>query len=89
MPPKEPSDVLVTPLGTGGAVLFKIEMRATFTLNASGYRIWELLAEGESLEDVAARLAVEFDVKASSALASVARLHEELSAAGLLPGGQA
>lgn len=82
--PRPHPEVLVTPLDSGGAVLLALETRATFTLNATGYRIWELLAQGLTSDDVAARLAIEFDVEAPAALAGVARLREELSAAGLL-----
>lgn len=82
-----PPEVLVTPLATGGAVLFNLDTRATFTLNATGYRIWRGLAAGSPSEDVAVGLVSAYAVDAERARASVARLQRDLRAAGLLADG--
>jgi hypothetical protein len=75
-------EVLVTELEGGGAVLFQVSSRATFTLNATGARIWTLLAQEDA--DIAGTLAAEFAVTGEQAERSVARLCDELLAAELL-----
>ena len=77
-------EVLVTPVDGGGAVLFHLESRATFTLNPTGLRIWQLLAQEGDASNVAAALAAEFEVEAGRAARSVERLCAELVAHDLL-----
>ncbi len=59
------------------AVLLDLTSGAYFGLNETGARIWELLVEHDT-EEIAARLAQEFEVPAAEASAAVDRLIQEL-----------
>jgi hypothetical protein len=65
-------------------VLLNLDSGEYFGLNDTGTRVWELLADGRTGEEVTDRLTEEFEVTAEAAAAHVASLCEELVAAGLL-----
>lgn len=68
-------------------VLLNMDSGEYFGLNDTGTRVWELLTEGRGREEIARRLAEEFEVAAEAASDHVASLCEELLAAGLLAAG--
>ena len=71
-------------------VLLNLDSGEYFGLNDTGTRVWELLADGKSRDQVVERLIEEFEVAAEVASSHVAKLCEELVTAGLLaPGGSA
>jgi hypothetical protein len=51
-----------TRLLDGAAVLVRPEVHLYFAINRVGVRIWDLLAEPQSLETLAAALATQFEV---------------------------
>lgn len=55
-----------------------------FGLDGAGSRMWQLLAENGSVDDVVAALAAEFDASSASIAADVAALIENLRSRGLL-----
>ena len=55
-----------------------------FSLDAVGSTIWDQLIAGKTPEETVAILLAEYDVNESAASADVARLTDELLAAGLL-----
>lgn len=73
-----------------GWILLDLATSRYFELNATGFRIHEVLVAGGSAAEAAEALCREFDVDAGSARAAVDDLVRELSAAGLLlrPGEQ-
>lgn len=68
-------------------VLLNMDSGEYFGLNDTGTRVWELLAEGCDRDEIAARLAEEFEVGAEEAAGHVESLCDELLAAGLLAAG--
>jgi hypothetical protein len=68
-------------------VLLNLDSGEYFGLNDTGTRVWELLADGRSREEVVDRLTEEFEVTAEVASVHVASLCAELVEAGLLAGG--
>lgn len=54
------------------------ELESIFTLNEVGARIWNLIPECQSAEEIARRLADEYDVEADEALADVHELVHQL-----------
>ena len=68
-------------------VLLNLDSGEYFGLNDTGTRVWELLADGRSRDEVVTRLIEEFEVAAEVATSHVATLCEELLAAGLLAQG--
>lgn len=72
-----------------GAILLDLKNQQYYELNATGLRVWELLASGASIAETAERLRVEFD-QAGGAHQAVVELVEELAETGLLhPAGRA
>ena len=73
-------DVVCRRLGES-AVLIDLETNGIFELNGTGFRIWELLLEGLTVETMVGRLQSEFGVERERATADVesllARLREE------------
>ena len=78
------SDVVATSLGDDETVLLNVETRHYYSLNETGTRIWQLLAEGESLDEIAASLTNEYDVSAEDARRHVEAHVAELLAEGLI-----
>ena len=71
-------------------VLLNLDSGEYFGLNDTGTRVWELLTDGRSREEVVDCLKDEFEVTVEVASGHVATLCDELLAAGLLAqGGEA
>lgn len=60
------------------------DLNALILLNATGRRVWELLAEDASEEDLAAGIAREFAVESKRARADVRAFLDRLRGLGLL-----
>ena len=68
-------------------VLLNLDSGEYFGLNDTGTRVWELLADGRTRDEVVDRLTEEFEVAADVASTHVTTLCEELLQAGLLARG--
>lgn len=75
--------VLVQDSG-GEAVLLDLAGERYFGLNKVGTRIWQLLAETPSLDEVQGRLCAEFDAPPERIQQDLLALVEQLQAAGLI-----
>ena len=65
------------------AVLLNVESGVYFGLNAIGARIWELLVEGPTQEEIVGRLLDEYDVEAAQLRADIEGFMQALAAKGL------
>ena len=65
-------------------VLLDLESGMYFGLDGVGKRIWESVADGKTLGDVAAIITAEYDVDESQALADVIAFASDLIERGLL-----
>ena len=65
-------------------VLLNLDLGKYFALDAVGASIWDDLAKGKTLDEVATNLLTQYDVDGARARADVKRLAEDLLAAGLL-----
>jgi hypothetical protein len=79
-------DVLCREL-EGEAVLLDLGSGLYFGLNAVGTRVWQLVEQGTPAEDIAARIAEEYDAPVDVIARDVARLLDELRTRGLLVSG--
>ena len=70
-------------------VLLNLDSGEYFGLNDTGTRVWELLADGRSREEVIDHLIEEFEVEGEVASGHVAALCGELLEAGFLAEGAA
>jgi hypothetical protein len=61
-----------------------MDMNALITLNATGRRVWELLAADRSVEYLVAEVAKQFDVDLERARADVLAFLDDLGRLGLL-----
>jgi hypothetical protein len=61
-----------------------LDMNSLITLNATGRRVWELLAEDQSLEYLVAQVVERFDVDQERARADVQAFLDDLGRLGLL-----
>lgn len=80
-------DVLHQEMG-GETVLLNLANEKYFGLDLVGTRVWQLLNETQSANDVVTRLTEEYDVPTEQLRADVARLINELVAAGLVSIGE-
>ena len=78
-----PKDVLFQEVG-GETVLLDLESEQYFGLDEIGTRIWALLGEGRSSEDIVAVLLDEYDVDRARLAADVRELLGALLDAGLI-----
>jgi hypothetical protein len=78
-----PEHVVARQLGDDCIVL-DMATGTYFGLDAVGSRVWQLLTESSSIEQISERLVCEFDVTPQQAGADLARLLDELTANGLL-----
>ncbi len=78
------SEVVHTSLTNDEAVLLSLERQKYFSLNQTGARIWELICEGRTLDEISANLESRFDVTAKKARDSVRNIVADLLAAGLI-----
>ncbi len=65
------------------AVLLNVESGVYFGLNAIGARIWELLVEGTTQEEIIGRLLDEYDVEPAQLRADIGGFMQALAAKGL------
>jgi hypothetical protein len=70
---------LLVPLGAK-----VIDMNSLITLNATGRRVWELLADDHSVEYLVTEVVRQFDVDLERARADVQAFLDELNRLGLL-----
>jgi hypothetical protein len=70
---------LLVPLGAK-----VMDMNSLITLNATGRRVWELLAKDHSLEYLVAEVVEQFDVDRERARADVQAFLDDLGRLGLL-----
>ena len=77
------ADVLVRELG-GEAVLLDLDTSHYFGLNATGVRIWALLAEGGDLATIRARLAEDYGLAPAAIEADLLDLCAALEREGLV-----
>ena len=68
----------------GGAVVLHMGTKRYYSLNETGARVWQLLEEGTSERDTAARLVADYQVDPGEANAAVLQLLAELLAEGLV-----
>lgn len=80
-------DVLHQQMG-GETVLLNLANEKYFGLDLVGTRVWQLLNETQSANDVVTRLTEEYDVPTEQLRADVERLITELVAAGLVSIGE-
>ena len=71
-------DILV-PLGAA-----VIDMNCIITLNPTGRRVWELLAEDRSLDELTAAVTEEFDVDSEQARSSIQAFLDDIGRIGVL-----
>ena len=76
-------EVLVQEVG-GEAVLLDLSSERYFGLDPIGTRIWQLLVDAPSLQQVHATLCGEFDAPAERIQADLLALVQELAVAGLV-----
>jgi len=77
-------EVVFTVLDDGEAVLLNLTNKRYYSLNPTGTRIWQLLAEGCSPEEIATRLCEEYDTTLAQAQAAVEELLSHLTAEHLI-----
>jgi len=65
-------------------VLLDFERGSYYGLNPVGARIWEVFAEGKSIDEIVDLLTEEFDVQRTDAKNDVDALMDDLAANGLL-----
>lgn len=80
------SDVVARRLGDS-AVLIRLTTNRIYELNTTGARIWELVQQGLSRDDVVGRLAGEFSGPATTLGRDVDELLHTLQAEGLTVAG--
>ncbi|MFN2252916.1 MAG: PqqD family protein [Candidatus Promineifilaceae bacterium] len=68
----------------GGAVALNLKTGQYYALNEVGARVWALLHEADSLEDVTAAIVAEYDVDAQQAAQDLHRLLHDLLDSGLI-----
>lgn len=78
------SDVVATSLGDEETVLLNVKTRRYYSLNETGTRIWHVLADGGTLEDVITSLNDEYDIDAEELRRYVETHVAELIAEGLI-----
>ena len=66
------------------AVLVQLASNRIYELNATGARIWELLAEADSIEGLVSRLEVEFEIDHDGLATEVSRVVSDLVKEGLV-----
>lgn len=80
----QPSPNVVSTTLDEEAVLLDLDTRRYYSLNETGARIWELLADDQSLDAIAEAITTEWDVSEENARAHVERLLAELEEEGLV-----
>ncbi|HET7553105.1 MAG TPA: PqqD family peptide modification chaperone [Gemmatimonadaceae bacterium] len=67
-----------------GAVVLDIQTKKYFSLNDTGARVWALIREGLSVEEIISMLLDEYDVSRTAACEAVTSLVESLAAENLI-----
>ena len=75
---KPDPEVVVTELDGKEAVLLHLGTKMYFTLNETGLRIWQMLSNGLTPEEINERFLTEFDVSPERAKEGVLHLIHEL-----------
>lgn len=65
-------------------MLLDFEAGVYYGLDPVGTRMWELLSDGQSLDDVATAMTAEYDIDRDTLLVDLGRLVDELAARGLV-----
>jgi hypothetical protein len=65
--------VVCTDMDDGG-VLLDLETTAYYSLNPTALRIWNLIDDASTIDEIATRMTAEFEVEYDQALASARRL---------------
>ena len=81
--PRARDGVIAKMIGTE-MVLLDYDRGIYYGLNPVGTRVWQLLAEGEALEGIVARIVDEYDVARETAEADVQTLLRDLEAKELV-----
>jgi hypothetical protein len=84
--PRHDAQVVSSRLGDGG-VLVHLRTNRIFEVNATGFRIWELIGEGHDLAAVERQLQQEFNVPADRLQRELTELVGALLVEGLLDDG--
>ena len=77
-------EVISTQLEDDETVLLSLETQHYYSLNETGSRVWELLAEGHTVGEIAEAITREWDTDHDEALAYVQSFLEELREEGLV-----
>lgn len=72
-------ETLIVPVRSGVG-----DLESIYSLNDTGSRIWELIDGTNSVEQIAAKIAEEFDVTIDAARADVEEFIAELKSAGVV-----
>lgn len=80
----EPSPSVRESNGPDGAVLLDIQQGICFSLNPVGAKIWTLLKERKSMDEIIASLVKDFDVPEEQVRSDVAEFASLLNQKGLL-----
>lgn len=72
-----------------GAVLLDVEQGVCFSLNSLGFRIWELLKQGNNVDQIVIELGKHYTVPQPQLLKDVRQFMDELEARRLLSGPNA
>lgn len=80
---KPDPQVVFTELDDSEAVLLHLRSQRYYSLNESGSRIWRLMAEGKTTQEIAAKLLAEYDVSPEAVADEISLLLEELVEEGL------
>jgi hypothetical protein len=67
-----------------GAVLLHMRTKRYYSLNETGAAIWQLLTDDVPIDEIAGRLAKQYDVEHTAAGEAVARLVDDLVAESLI-----
>ena len=78
------SSVVSTTINEDESVLLHLEAQQYYSLNTTGSRIWQLLAQGHGAATIAAAIAEEWDISHDEALRSVRPFLRELGEADLI-----
>jgi len=75
---KPERDVIVTELENKEAVLLNLSTKRYYTLNETGFRIWELADNGLTLDEICGKLQEKFDITPEKVKESVLNIIGEL-----------
>jgi hypothetical protein len=79
-----PSDHVLAARDGGGCVLVDLMAERYFSLNHTGAFVWQLLAEGRPIGEVANRMANEYQLDDASCVADLCSVIEQLLAHNLV-----